>query len=237
MWVSNSFIKVVRDFFKNVALRVFNSRLLEEIHHEWRAIAVTISNFVLPWRRIRIARFAKLTGLKLNIGCGAYNPSGWCGVDVVRGSDLRIDVRRGLPLMPGSCRFIFTEHYLEHLELHELRELLRDCWRVLEPAGAIRIVVPDLEKYARAYLQGDRSFMRIVSPTAVSMSQVLNGVFSVASHRFIHDYETIRAELLLAGFSEVWLSAYRDSRFSELNIDSGMAQRRVESLYVEAARV
>jgi len=54
---------------------------------------------------------------------------------------------------------IHTEHFLEHLEYSDGQNFLRECYRVLEIGGTMRVVVPDSEKYmfrdARTYSTQD----------------------------------------------------------------------------------
>lgn len=221
---------------KTLLTRVIRPSLLAEMHCEGQALVVNVANYLFPWRRANLARSRKLRGLMLNIGCGPFNPEGWYSVDLISAADLQIDIRHGLPLADCSCRLIFSEHTFEHLELQDLHTVLAECARVLEIGGAIRIVVPNLARYVQAYCENDLDFIHATWPQDVSPTHLLNGVFYVTSHRFIHDFASMSKELYAAGFSDVYRSAYRESRFSELNIDSDMLHRRSESLYVEAIK-
>lgn len=44
-----------------------------------------------------------------------------------------------------SLDFVFSEHFLHHLFFDEALGLLRECHRVLRPAGVLRTVVPDAD--------------------------------------------------------------------------------------------
>lgn len=219
-------------------LRVFPRRLLSDIRWELRATQVTYS-YMLPAKRKQLSRVRQLARLKVSIGCGQYKPDGWLGLDWTPGPtvDLRWDIRRGLPFADGSCRFLFSEHVFEHLNLEELRRLLLDCFRVLEPGGALRIVVPDLERYVRAYLEKDTAFIRSIwQPTNATPTEMINGLFYLPTHQFMHDYESMSKEVILAGFDTVYRSSQRCSKFEELNIDSDFPHRGLESLYIEAQK-
>jgi predicted SAM-dependent methyltransferase len=64
-----------------------------------------------------------------------------------------MDLRCELPLADNTTRLIFTEHVLEHLDYdRDLAFVMSEFYRVLKPGGAVRIIVPDLEKYCRAYV-------------------------------------------------------------------------------------
>jgi predicted SAM-dependent methyltransferase len=221
---------------KNLLTRVVPPRLLTEVRVEAEFLMLNTANYCLPTRRSALSRARELRGLRLNVGGGPFNPVGWFNIDLLRTANLRIDIRRGLPIADSSCGFIFSEQLFEHLTLEELRKMLLDCYRVLEPGGAIRIAVPDLARFVRAYIEDDLQFIHDVWPIDVSSTELLNGLFYQPTHRFMHDFASMHRELCAAGFADVYRSAYRASRFPELNIDSDMPHRQLESLYVEALK-
>ena len=68
------------------------------------------------------------------------------------------DLRKGIPLGDSSADAVYHSHLLEHLDRHLVNRFLAEIHRVLRPGGVHRIVVPDLEGYAREYLASlDRS--------------------------------------------------------------------------------
>lgn len=90
----------------------------------------------------------------VNLGCGRRRHPDWTNCDLEpAGPDvIACDVRRPLPFEPASCDAVYAAHVLEHLTPGEARRLVAEIHRVLRPAGIVRIVVPDLEGIARAYL-------------------------------------------------------------------------------------
>jgi len=50
-----------------------------------------------------------------------------------------------LPFEDGYFSFIFSEHFFEHLFLDEACELFKECFRVVQPSGCMRVVVPDAD--------------------------------------------------------------------------------------------
>jgi predicted SAM-dependent methyltransferase len=91
---------------------------------------------------------------RLNLGCGARRHPEWTNVDLVpAGPDvIACDLRRPLPFAAGSFEAVYAAHVLEHLAPGEAGRLLAEARRLLAPGGIVRIVVPDLEGIARAYL-------------------------------------------------------------------------------------
>jgi predicted SAM-dependent methyltransferase len=203
---------------------------------ETRVLLLTrLPNLLFPWRWARLIKAKRLTNINLNLGCGPFLEDGWVGIDYrSRNASIHCDMKRTLPFQDGACRFIFSEHVFEHLDLEELRRTLKECRRIMALGGVIRIIMPDLELYVRAYSERDEVFARVVYNRQISRAELLNGVFQLVTHRFIHDFDSIRAELLTAGFSTVTRSSFRGSRHQELNIDCDLPDRKKQSLYVEA---
>jgi predicted SAM-dependent methyltransferase len=90
----------------------------------------------------------------LNLGCGRRRHPAWRNADLAPdGPDvLGIDLRKPLPFPAGTFTAVYAAHVLEHLVPAEAWALVRDIGRVLAPGGVVRLVVPDLEAAARAYV-------------------------------------------------------------------------------------
>src|SRR5688572_6739950 len=81
----------------------------------------------------------------LHIGCGDCALPGWTNVDITPypAVDAVHDVTKDLPYR--DCRFIFAEHFIEHLELDATVAFLRRCRAALAPDGVIRLTTPNLD--------------------------------------------------------------------------------------------
>ena len=92
---------------------------------------------------------------RLNLGCGRRRHADWTNCDLEPdGSDvIACDLRRPLPFVSASCDAVYAAHVLEHLTPGEAGRLVAEIHRVLRPGGIARLVVPDLEGIARAYLE------------------------------------------------------------------------------------
>jgi predicted SAM-dependent methyltransferase len=90
----------------------------------------------------------------LNLGCGHRFHRDWINIDIEPASPdvRRHDLSRGIPMPDASCSVVYHSHMLEHLRRDDARAFLRECLRVLEPGGVIRIATPDLERICRDYL-------------------------------------------------------------------------------------
>lgn len=148
---------------------------------------------------------------RLHIGSGPQILPGWVNIDNVRyqGVDHVLDVTRGLPYR--DVRFIFAEHFIEHLSFHEVMYLLRECRRVLRDDGVLRLSTPDLDwVWASHY--------RLANEPADSVRTCfdLNRAFRGWGHQFLYNEATLRSLLLDAGFANVVRCEYGESEHPEL---------------------
>ncbi|MCX7364599.1 MAG: hypothetical protein NTV97_22555 [Alphaproteobacteria bacterium] len=194
-------------------------------------------------RNIRLFDAAISPGSYFNVGCGPNIRPGFVNVDADwrPGVDLCCDISVGLPVPDAVAGGVYTEHCLEHLPLSGAKAFLTDCHRVMAPDSCIRIVVPDLEMYARSYvasLDGAAPTMPneyFVNHTNVNLPVALiNELFYGPDHRFIYDFQALGEVLQQAGFSDIEKRSFRIGSDERLLIDD--AGHISESLYVEAIK-
>lgn len=206
------------------------------------------------WRRAgtgkELKRFRNARSLRLNIGCGPCGKAGWVNADIDAhpGVNCFWDCRKSLPFPDESAQWIFTEHFVEHLDYsEEIPHFLSECHRVLERGGIIRIIVPDAEKYLRGYcLEGwaELTKVRPLGPglldvhfgsTYHTKMELVNVLFrQYFEHKFAWDYETMEFVLRRYGFSSICKQGFGQSLGDGLALD--MPSRAPESLYVEAVK-
>jgi len=106
------------------------------------------------------------TDLKLNLGCGRNIKPGWVNVDYAEREsklDIICDLSKEFPFEINSCSYIYSEHFIEHLEWLDGRILLEKCFNSLSMGGVFRIVFPDFEAIFRSYINKDADFFNIMS--------------------------------------------------------------------------
>jgi SAM-dependent methyltransferase len=93
--------------------------------------------------------------LRLNLGCGSVCHPDWVNLDSIasRPDVVACDLRKPLPFANAVAEACYASHVLEHLSLRDARRFVDECYRVLRSGGILRIVVPDLEGIAAAYLK------------------------------------------------------------------------------------
>jgi predicted SAM-dependent methyltransferase len=169
--------------------------------------------------------------LKLNIGSGRYPLDSWINIDA-RPADLRLNLTWALPFADGAAQWVRMSHVLEHLYYPgEAEHVLREVRRVLAPDGAVRIVVPDIEKWLRAYAADDAHFFedhkrrRRVNPrTRLEAFLYYAGAGAepakfLSAHKFGYDFETLDHLLRRVGFAAVERSGFMSSRHEALRVD------------------
>lgn len=91
----------------------------------------------------------------LNLGCGHCYHKEWTNVDFVSINEfvLAHNLLKGVPFENESFSVVYHSHVLEHFSKSDGHSFLDECYRVLKKEGIIRVVIPDLEKIVRNYLQ------------------------------------------------------------------------------------
>ncbi|MHB8430550.1 MAG: class I SAM-dependent methyltransferase [Acidimicrobiales bacterium] len=169
--------------------------------------------------------------LRLHLGSGGNNLSGWINLDLVGAhADVAWDLRRPLPFAPATAEAVFLEHVLEHMTVGEGLTVLRNCRKVLIPGGVLRLGVPDAGLYATGYVTGDQSVRRL-RPGRPTAMLALSEVFQEHGHVSAWDGETLCLVVDEAGFDEASVMPGGTSRI-EPTPDS--AVRIPETVYVEA---
>jgi len=138
------------------------------------------------------------------------------------------DVIAGLPVAERSAQAVYCSHVLEHLALNEFRATLAHVFSYLKPGGVFRLVVPDLEYYAKVYLASAGAdaavaFMREAHLGEPQKDRGLGdkakSLFGRSRHLTMWDYKGMAAELEQAGFVRIRRAACKDAedpRFLEV---------------------
>ena len=177
--------------------------------------------------------------IKINFGSGPYPMAGWINVDLDPAGkpEVLANLSRPLPFATGVADFLHTEDFIAQLDPLPLLAFLRECRRILKPDGAMRMLTPDLARFARMYLEDPdhlvwiwNTFVGVPLETGTAC-EVLNLGMRLAG-RFQYDLATYSKLAAEAGFDTVRV-AYNESRFEALR---GLDLRRTGeavSMYLE----
>jgi hypothetical protein len=167
--------------------------------------------------------------IKLNLGASPiWSKKGWHTLDhkLSQSTDNAIAGDASNILLPDeSCEIVFCSHVFEHIPHIRLPMVISEINRVLKPGGLLRILTPDLESIARAYVHKDDKFFNdakdedeslrtdlgyggsfvnfIVSPgqdTAL-LERDLDSFIAGYAHLYSYDYEMMKILFTKLGFS------------------------------------
>ena len=103
-----------------------------------------------------------------NIGAGSFYHPAWTNVDMqsewYRSNRDNIHIewdlmaQEPLPIESESAEVVYSSCVIEHAPDSAIQNMLNESYRILKNGGYIRIVVPDVDLYYRAYLEGDWQF-------------------------------------------------------------------------------
>jgi SAM-dependent methyltransferase len=134
------------------------------------------------------------------------------------------DIIKGLPgVADNSCDGVYCSHVLEHLALDDFRAALRNTHRMLRPGGTFRLVVPDLEFYARSYVarldEGNPDASLVFGRETLlgqevrprGMRGLMASFWGNSHHRWMWDYPSLAHELAQTGFVNIRRATYNDA--------------------------
>ncbi len=190
--------------------------------------------------RSRISPQALTNGVYVHYGCGLCAPEGWLNFDAsptLRFQRIPIvgnaapgprfhkntrygDIITGLPVPSGTADVVYCSHVLEHLALEDFRRALRNTYRVLRSGGTFRLVVPDLKACAEHYLNADSpdAAITFITDMRIGLERRPRGVRGLlrtwlgnSGHRWMWDYEAMKAELNEVGFTDIRRARFGDN--------------------------
>lgn len=177
---------------------------------------------------------SKLRGVdRLQLGAGNHPLPGWANLDL-GGDSIAWDLTRPIPVAPGSIRFVYSEHFIEHVTRDQAQAILVNCRNVMAEGGVIRLSTPDLRKLAEDYLAGRIVQMPHGDWFPKTATRMLNEALHLWGHQFVYDEEELAQALRDAGFSRARRVPWRESEHQEL---AGLETRPdFDDLIMEAVR-
>ena len=159
---------------------------------------------------------------KLQIGAGGNNMAGWLNTDIEPGTgQAYLDATRRFPLPDASFRYAFSEQVIEHMSYEDGLSMLRECQRILQPGGKIRIATPNLLKFVELFQEAKTEDMRRYMAAKVKWHGwpwvttpeclILNLQMQSFGHKFLYDPQTLRHSLETVGYQQIREFAPGDS--------------------------
>jgi predicted SAM-dependent methyltransferase len=236
--------------------KVWNKRLIKVKGHLKLAAAILTLHHTPLHRKNLTKQIQKINIDRLHVGCGDILLKDWLNITFIRfdfygilnklqGSWLlNYDLRQPWPINDGSIQFIAGSHFIEHLDLNAGLKFAREAFRCLKKEGVIRLSCPDLELYARNYLERNQVFFDnpkirewCAFKQAATCGEILvaKAYDSGGSHKWFYDFESLSHILRQAGFTNI----IRCLRLSGKTPDLGILEpeaRDLETVYIEAQK-
>ena len=146
-----------------------------------------------------------------------------------------------IPVPDESVEVLYTSHMLEHLDRDDLAGFLREAWRVLAPAGIIRIAVPDIRLHAERYIAcGDAdSFVAATHMTRTrprTWREKLTYLYvGDRNHLWMYDGPSMSKLLQSFGFVDAQILPAGSTLISD-PYPLNLREREEESVYLEARK-
>ncbi len=184
--------------------------------------------------------------MKLNLGAGPnWECDGWSILDhkIKKNSKTRIagDLN-DIKIKKNSCSTVFISHTLEHIPHIQIQRVLSEINRVMKVGATLRILVPNLEVIANAYVKKDKNFFKkaidedhsirtdlgfggmmmnfIVSPgqDTTLVNRNLNKFIAGYAHLYAYDFYMMKRLLQIAGFSNIKKKNFCSSKINDYRI-------------------
>ena len=176
---------------------------------------------------------------RLQLGSGRTRMSGWVNADInpIARPDLWVDLRHRWPLGDGSISVVYARHCLEHFLEREVRDILAECARVLEPGGVLRIGVPSLERAIKDYLDAQGSFPAWVASYESRGRQLWQYITDHGNHPIAFDFGYLQELMHEAGFTGIAVSRGGSSGLiAQALLPPEDSTRDETTLYVECVK-
>lgn len=164
---------------------------------EIRQFARSLITIGYSYARRPLTRFRIREYDKLNLGAGSDFREGWANLDIGGRRNLAWDLTKPLPLEAGKIRFVYSEHFIEHVARADALKLLTNLRACMVEEGVIRLSTPDLRLFSEAYLAGHLPPLWLEkNPT-----RMFNQIMRDWGHTFVYDESELRLILAEAGFT------------------------------------
>lgn len=217
--------------------------------------------------------------LMLNLGCGAIRPEGWQNIDSSLNAHLQkipvigklvpkffksvsydsknliyMNLNKRWKYDDNSVDIAYSSHTMEHLTLRSADLFLKEAFRCLKPGGVIRIVVPDLYKICKRYIDeyetttdGDPTKfvmwainMHREGQYGSKIGYVKKRIYENQGwphqHKFMYDVKSLSERFKQVGFVDLRSKTYGDSDYIPNIKDVEGTEESYLSVYLEAKK-
>lgn len=173
---------------------------------------------------------------------GLLNAGNLSYIEYCRQSDIKYaDAVKHIPYDDASVSVIYSSHMLEHLDRAEAGSFMRECFRVLEPGGILRVAVPDLMPLASTYVAGGSAdaflsscVLELDKPRGLK-ARLHHVVFGGREHHWMYDGASLSRLMSDAGFVKPQILQAGETTIGDPG-NLNLRERESESVYVESRK-
>ena len=168
---------------------------------------------------------------KIQFGCGGNHIHGW------ENYDAEIDITKPLPFENGVASHTLAEHVMEHITIQEAWNFMKECHRILQSGGYMRIAVPSVSKIFENANQEYFNFTKNRGWGEANMEGALKSIIFNHGHQAIWERCSLEAIVKTIGF-EV-LSDEPDGMEGTLNHGRAIGQsiNDMETIHIDCKKI
>lgn len=124
--------------------------------------------------------FINEDNIKVNMGAGHWEKSGWKTLDCYLSADIKADLRKckPLPIKDNAVEKLFSSHCIEHIETYQLAYLFKDLYRCMKPGAIMRLACPDIDQAFEAYKNNNINWFNGICTRGEIGTKLLNTIVS-----------------------------------------------------------
>ncbi len=214
---------------KNRKLKVksFNSKINLnlgcglDVTKNWVNIDGSLNALIAQFPNSIQSIFYKFSGAKRY-----YNKKEFCKI-LSENIFVHHDLSKNIPFFDNTVENIFSSHFFEHLYRNDAKTFLKECHRVLQKKGILRISIPDLKFAINLYNENKKDEMM----QKYFFVEEANNDFS--RHKYMYDFDMIKRELVDAGFKKIRRCKFKEGNLPDVD---RLDNRPKDSLFVEAVK-
>lgn len=179
-----------------------------------------------------------LKSKKVNFGSGTDIKKDFINIDMNGLADIFLDVRNKSNIPSSSIELIYSSHFIEHLEHHELISHFKECFRILKKDGTLRLGVPKFENTFNDYCSGNKvevdkqksilsKKFNIDEKYICRMDLINRSVYEFGHHKICLDSVKVKNLLIFCGFE--------DKRIKIVDFDNSIdvKSRKDDTFFIE----
>lgn len=178
--------------------------------------------------------------LKLNVGSNDALLNGWVNIDLYgHNGAIQHDARTRFPYEDESVDFIFSEHFIEHLNSVEGEFFFKECHRMLKSGGVVRTATFNIDELMVAcssdFLWKEYS-AKLLGGRFGHLARVefLNfAIYEGNAHKWMYNQDEMVRLLKIAGFGWYEAKRLKESAYPDLQ---NLEWRENSTCIVEATK-